>query len=588
MAQLTNLWRNLRRRDLVEGDLDDELRATLDLLSEEKVRTGMSPGDARRAARVEMGTVEAIKDNVRDARAGAVLRHVVRDVRFAARALVKSRGFAVVIVATFALGSAGVTTMFALVNAILIQPLPYPRSDRLVAIEHAAPSLGLAEAGLSSGTYFHYRAHARSVEALAVYKETVLNLSTPGTGTERVEVTYAGPELFDVLGVRPVVGRLFTSEDGRPGFMNMTWPVPVLLSHDLWIGRYGGDPAIVGRSITLNNRARHVVGVLPADFDFPRRETQIWMLFMPAEQRASFASDFEYQALARLRPGVSAADAATELAQILPSIEGVYGDATAERLAEMRLTPMVVPLKDDIVGDVSTLLWLLFGGMTFLALMACANVATLSLLRAEHRDREVAVRAALGARRIDLLRLFVSEAGLLSLAGAALGLLLTRLALQAIVAFTPIRLPRLAEVQLDVWVFAFACGLAGLAALLVGGLTFLRQTAASATAVALKMSGRVTGNPGSRRTRNSLVAVQVALALTLLVGSALMAQSFWRLMRVDPGFDPTDVLTIEIGLSGSMASRHQRVYGGVLEQVRALPGVRSAAAVSSLRASSSS
>jgi putative ABC transport system permease protein len=494
---------------------------------------------------------------------------------------VKRPGIPLIVVITFALGSAGVTTIFALVNAIVIRPLPYAASDRLAAVKHSAPGLGLAEAGLSSGTYFHYRAHARSFEAFAVYSETVLNVSVPETATERVQVTYAGPELFDVLGVRPALGRLFTNEDARPGFMDTTWPVPVLLSHHCWQRRYGGDPRIIGRTITLNNRARPVIGVLPAAFSFPGPDTEIWMLFVPAEQTASFARQLEYRAVARLRPGVSPEAAATELGRILPSIEGVYADATAERLAEVQLQPIVMPLKDEVIGDVRTLLLLLFGGTTFLLLVAYANTATLSLLRAEHRDYEMAVRFALGARPADLMRLFLSEAALLSAAGAALGLLLAHLALKAVVIFTPVRLPRLAEVELDSWVIAFTCGLAGLGALVFAGLAFMRQSGPAAAALKV-VSTRITDGRGRVRLRNILVSVQVALALTLLVGSSLMVQSFWRLIRVDPGFDSPGVLTVEIGLPGNRASRHQRIYQDLLDRVRALPGVRAASAASSL------
>jgi putative ABC transport system permease protein len=580
MSRLTSLCRNLFRRRRVERDLDDELRAMFELVVEENVQAGMTRKEAHRLARLELGSVDTIKAQVRDARAGALVDNVARDFRHAARALVKRPGVPAIIVITFALGSAGVTTMFALVNAILIQPLPFAAAERLAAVKHSAPGLGLAEAGLSSGTYFHYRAQAKSFEALAIYSETVLNVSVPGAATERVHVTYTSPEFFEVLGVRPALGRPFTTEDARPGFMDLTWPVPVLLSHQCWERRYGGDPSIVGGTITLNNRARHVVGVLPATFSFPRPETEIWMLSVPPERTASFARQLEYRAIARLRPGVTADAAATELARILPSIEGVYADATAERLAEVQLKPLVVPLKQQVVGDVRNFLLLLFGGTSFLLLVAYANTATLSLVRAEHRDREMAVRFALGAGPADLIRLFLCEATLLSTAGAALGLLLAHLALKAIVVFAPIRLPRLSEVELDGWVFAFTCGLAAVGALVFGGLAFLRQSVSAAAA--LRASTRTTDDGRRLRMRNMLVAVQVALALTLSVGSALMVQSFWRLARVDPGFDPSDVLTVEIGLPGSRAGRHQQIYAELLHRVRALPSVRAASAASSL------
>jgi putative ABC transport system permease protein len=580
MSRLYSFWRNLLRRERVERDLDDELRAMVDLLVDEKIRAGLTPEAARRAARLELGAVESLKEQVRDVRAGSVIDRFLRDSHYALRSLVKSPGVSVVMVMAFALGTGAATAMFALVNGILLRPLPYPESDRLVVIKHAAPGIGLAETGLSSGTYFHYREQVDSFETIALFQETVLNLSTTAIGTERVEVTLAGPELFEALGVRPVLGRGFTPEDGKPGFKNMTWPVPVLVSHALWVGRFGADPAIVGSTITLNNRARHVIGVLPADFSFPRPETQIWMLFMPSAESASFARQFDYSAVARLRPDVSPAAAAVELAGILPSIQDRYVDATASRLAQVQLSPIVVPLRDEIVGDVRRFLWLLFGGVTVLLLVACANVANLSLLRAEQRHREVAIRTALGARRADLLWLFLAEAALVSAAGAALGLLLARAAVSALVAWTPVQLPRLAGVQVDVSVVAFTASVSAIAAVLFGGLAFLRQSGNAS--IALKASSGLTVSRERMRARRVLVTAQVACALTLLAGSALMIESFRRLSQVDAGFDPLGLVTVEIGLPTNRANEHQRIYGALLERVRALPGVLGAAAASSI------
>jgi len=580
VARISSFWRNLLRRERVERDLDDELRAMVDLLVDQKIRAGLTSEEARRAARLELGAVESLKEQVRDVRAGAFVDRLLRDSRYAVRSLLKSPGISVVMVMTFALGTGAATAMFALVNGILLRPLPYPDSHRLVVLKHAAPGIGLAEAGLSSGTYFHYRGHADSFETIAVFQETVLNLSTAAIGTERVKVTLTGPELFEVLGVRPILGRGFTREDGTPGFMNMAWPVPVLLSHALWVGRFGADPGIVGTTITLNNRARHVIGVLPADFGFPRPDTQIWMLFMPPAESTRFGTRFDYGAIARLKPDISAAAAATELASILPSIQGRYVDATASRLDQVRLSPIVVPLKEEMVGGVRRFLWLLFGGVMVLLLVACANVANLSLLRAEQRRREVAVRSALGARRTDLMWLFLTEAALVSVAGAALGLWLARAAVRALIAVTPVQLPRLAGVQLDLSVVAFTVAVSAIAALLFGGLAFLRQSGSAS--VDLRASAGLTPGRGRMRARRVLVTAQVACALTLLAGSALMIESFRRLARVDAGFDPSGLVTVEIGLPGNRANDHQRIYGAVLERVRALPGVLSAAAASSI------
>jgi putative ABC transport system permease protein len=511
------------------------------------------------------------------------MRFELRDWRHAWRTLVKSPGFSLTTLLTIGIGIGAVTASFALVNAILIQPLRYPESERLVAVKHAAPGLGLTEAGLSSGTYFHYRRNAKSLEDLAVYEETVLNLSGSEGVTERVEVAYAGPELFQLLKVKPALGRLFTTEDGRPGFLDTRWKIPILISHELWISRYGSDPEIIGRSIMLNQREREVIGVLPAGFAFPRPETRLWMLSMPAEATADFARQLRYSAIARLRPSATPEAAKAELGQLLTSMEGAYPDATAARMAEVRLSPIVVSLRQEIVGNVGNALWLLFGGMAFLLLVMGANVSNLFLLRSDQRARETAVRTAIGAQAGDLLRMFLRESLLLSMAGSAIALLLAYVSLTALVVYAPVELPRLAEVQLDLRVFAFTWSVALLAALLFGGIAFLRHSRMTRIAPALKNGGwGATDSPESRVTRKVLVAVQVGFTLNLLIGSGLMLQTFWKLTNTEAGFEPAGVLTVEIGLPGNRASTHERIYGGLLERIRALPGVVSAAAGSSL------
>lgn len=585
IERLSRSWRKLRavlRRRELEQDMHEEMRAHLEMEAEDRMRRhGLAAAEAHRQARIAFGGVERFKAEGRDVRGFRPLEDALRDMRYALRTLTKSPAFSVVSVVTLGLGIGAVTAMFALVNAILIQPLPYPEADRLVAVKHAAPGLGYAETGLSSGTYFHYRAHAPSFDGLALYNETALNFARPGVVAERVEVAYAGPELFDVLGVTPILGRLFTREDGERGSMDMTWTVPVLLSHDFWRSRFGGAPEIIGRVITLNDHPREVVGVLPEDFVFPRPETQIWVLSMPPEVTANFAVNLDSRALARLRPGVSPTVAQAELKRILPSIEGVYEDATAERLAEVRLTPIVVPLKDEVVGDAGTILWLLLGGMAFLLLVACANLANLFLLRAEDRAGEIAVRAALGAKRADLLRLFLGETALVSVMGAAVGTLLASGAIRALIAFVPIDLPRLGEVRMDAWVFAFVACLAVLVALFAGGLSYLRHTVGGTP------PAPVSGHTASlgriqRQIRNGLVTAQIAFALMLVLGSALMVRSFLRLSRVDPGFAAANVVTVGTALPSDKASSHIQIYAELLDRIRALPGVRSAGAVSAV------
>jgi predicted permease len=573
-------FRVLVRKGNVERELDEELAFHIEMETQQKMREGLSPADARRAALVAFRGVERYKEEVRDARWVRWVESARRDIGHAFHTLRRSPGFALTVALTLAFGMGAVTTLFTVANSVLIRPLPYPHGDRLVAVEHAAPGLGLARTGLSDGLYFHYRARAYSFEDLAVYSEALLTLANAKAGAEPVSVTYAGPEFFRVLGARVLAGRLFREDDGAAGFRDARWPV--LLSEELWRRRFGADPGLVGRTIEVNELPRRVVGILPAAFDFPHPGTEIWMLYMPDSVRAS-AAWIWISAIGRLRPGVTPRAAQAELARVLPSIVGRYRDATADWLRETRLQPVVVPLKDLVVGDVGNSLWMLLAGMALLLLAACANVSNLFLARSEYRAREIAVRLALGARRLDLVRLFAAEALVVSALGAGLGLLLATWGLHALVMAAPLALPRLEEVGIDGHVLALNAGLIAGTASLFALLSLLRHSRETAPNRAQVSTGtRGTVGPGARRARGGFVAAQVALTLTLLVGSVLMLQSFRRLTQVEPGFDAQHVLTVEIGIPYNQAERYPRIYRGLQSELQALPGVRSVGATSDL------
>jgi hypothetical protein len=317
---------------------------------------------------------------------------------------------------------AAATAMFAVLTAVVLRPLPLADADRLVAIRHRVASEGPVDVGVSTGTYLHYRAHATSLESLATYMETVSARQMPEGGAERVHITYAGVSLFETLRVTPVLGRLFTAEDAAPGFMDMRWTIPVLLSHDFWMARFGGSPDVIGRILSINERPRRVIGILPPAFRFPRADTQIWMLMEPPARTAQVASDFDWQAVARLRPGVSIQSARHELTRLVALLEGAYPDATPERLAALQLTPFLRPLKLQIIGSAAGVLWPLFGAMLLLLLIGVLNTGGMFLVRAESRHQEMAVRQAIGASVSHIRRLFLIEALLLTAAAAAIGL----------------------------------------------------------------------------------------------------------------------------------------------------------------------
>ncbi|HVW05320.1 MAG TPA: FtsX-like permease family protein [Vicinamibacterales bacterium] len=446
-----------------------------------------------------------------------------------------------------------------------------------MSITHAAPGLHAGEVGLSDGLYYHYRDHASSFEALGIYDDTsVLGLSLPDESRERVTVTYTSATLFRVLHVAPEVGRLFTDEDGAPGFMDGRWQIPVLLSHDLWASRFGSDPAIVGRLVTLGQLARRVVGVMPAGFAFPDAHTQIWMLQEPGPAATvDFGRSFRWHAVARLQRQATDASARAELTALLPQVEGRYRDATAARIATLQLAPIVTPLKDATIGDVSRVLWTLFGAMTLLLAIACANAATLFVVRAEHRRQEVAVRQALGASRAQIARLFFVEAILLTTTAAALGIILARGLVSAVLALTPVELPRWTEIHVDTAPILFAFALAALIAVFYGLLSARHQ---GHVADDLRRGGRAASTGQPRRVRDPFVIAQIALALMLMTGSALMVRTYHALAQRRLGFSAEHLLTVDIGLPYREAEQHVRIYHDLVERIRGLSGVERASA----------
>jgi len=502
----------------------------------------------------------------------------MNDLRYALRTLRRSPGFTTVALLTIAIGIGANTAVFSLVNAVLIQPLPYREPERLVAVGHTAPGLGILKAGQSEATFLHYQQHNRVFDAIAVYNENVVNLSG-GTGPERVPVAMVTPSFFSILGASPALGRLFSPDDARPDAHQV--PV-VVLSHGLWRRQFGGDRDIIGRTVRLNEVPREVIGVLNPGLEFPRR-TEIWYLSSP-NPAAPVVSLLAFSSIARLKRGVSPEAAQTDLNRLIPSITDAYPNAS--RLLEgARLRAVVTSLRDESVGDVATALWVLLGATGFVLLIACANVANLFLVRAEHRQKEVAVRAALGAARGNLARHALAESVLLAVPGGILGVAMADAVVYVVVAFGPTNIPRLDEARIDGWVWVFAAGLSIVAALALAAIPTLRCSTFNLAAALQEGLRSISGGPRRERARRALVASQVALALALLTGAGLMVRTFRHLSAIDPGFDPHGVLTMELALPATPYHTYQasaHLWYALLERVRALPGVEAAGAVSDL------
>jgi len=497
-----------------------------------------------------------------------------------ARRLRARPAFTAVAVLTLALGLGANTSIFTLVNGILIRPLPYPESERLVDLWHSAPGIGIDQFNQSYGSYSLYREHARSFEDVALYDDDVFNLTGEGP-PERLTVARVSSSLFPVLRVEPALGRAFTEEDDRPGSERRV----VILGHGLWQRHFGGDPGVLGRDLRLDGEPWEVVGVMPPGFDFPQEGTELWIPH-PIDPEKLGELNFSYNATARLRPGVTVEEATAELEQLLPRLPEVHpGEMTPRMLEDTRMRAYATSLRDDVVGAVEEVLWILVAAVGFVLLIACANVANLFLVRAEGRQRELAVRAALGASRRSLAGSFLAEALALSLLGGVVGVGLAWAAVTGLKTLAPGNLPRLAEVRLDPTVLLFTLGLSLLAGLAFGSLPAARLAGGKLLA-ALKEGGRGgSSGRGSRLARNGLVVLQVALALVLLVASGLLLRTFQKLRHVDPGFATEGVLTLRLSLPvseypelGDLA----RFYARLEEGLEALPGVERAGFIRNL------
>ncbi|HEX6533888.1 MAG TPA: ABC transporter permease [Gemmatimonadaceae bacterium] len=557
-----------RRRS--EQDFDAEIQAHLELEADALIREGLTPADARDAARRAFGNVTAARERFHESRRVRWLDHLQQDLRYAMRQLRRAPGFATVVVLTLALGIALDTTMFSIVSAALLHPVPYPHPDRLASIFRTGRGSDV-RGWVPAGDFVAYRRQAGSFTDLAAYSTSPFTLAT-AEGAEFLQGAVVTTNSFRVLGVRPVLGRDFVPEEDVPGH-----DLVVILSWALWQGSFGGDPGVIGRTVTLNGKLRTIVGVMPRGFEFPEME-RLWVpaAFTPrdyAGRGRPWVVPF-----GRLAPGVDLARASAEVATIAarldsagpPSVGG-WG-ARVDRFRER-----------VIASDyVRTPLLLLLGAVGFVLLIACANVANLQLARAAARGREIALRTALGAGRWRIVRQLLTECILLALAGGALGVLLAAAAIRVVRASVPVAMPAWLEFRIDPAVLVFAA-LVSIVVGVVFGLAPALHAARTDPQSALQDAGRGASTGASRGwMRGALVVAEVSLSLVLVLGAALMIQSFLRLERSRVGFDPDGLVAAVASLSGPRYERTiDRVafFSRVIDQLAATPALSGAAAV---------
>ena len=511
-----------------------------------------------------------------------MIQDLLLDARHAGRRLQRSPGFTAATILILGLGIGATAAMFTVVHSVILEPLPYPEQDRLVWLENGAAGLGIdGGLDLTPGMYLHYQRSARLLEAIAIWDQLQVSL-TGDDNPERLAAARVTHGLDEVLQVPPVLGRWFERNDTDTGVTEAGRVV--VLSDGLWRRRYAADPSVLGRSLQINGVTHEIVGVAPAGFAYPNPATELWMPYVVDPARQTVGS-FSYSGVARLRPDTEPDDARREMDTLIAGLpEAFPADADTARsvVDDAKINALVTPLREHIVGGVGRTLWMLLGSVSLLLLIACANVANLFLVRAESRQRELAVRAALGAGRARLLGFNLSESLLLSVAGGVLGLGLAAAVTRLVVGFGPSNLPRLHEVTIDPTVMAFTAAVALIASLLLGGMPMLgRSSLSQGSSSALRDGGRsATVGRGRVSGRNVLMVAQVAMALVLLVGSGLVLRSYGQLRNIHPGFVAGNVLTFELGLPQSEYDRAPAAtfHRELLDELAALPGVTSVAA----------
>jgi predicted permease len=511
---------------------------------------------------------------------GRMLAELWQDLRYAARMVRKRPAFAAVATLTLAVGIGANTAIFSVLYGVLLKPLPFHEPERLVSVWHTAPGFNMPLLEQGAATYFTYRESNQVFEDIGVWDSREVSITGHGE-PEHVSALWVTDGVLPILRVQPLRGRFFTKEDDAPGS-----PRRVILTHGYWQRRFGGAPDAIGRLLNVDGKSAEIIGVLSPSFKFLQADPAVLLPFQ-FNRAEALVGDFSFQAVARLRAGVTVEQANADLGRMIPLTFdrfGLYPGLTRKMLDEARIGPAVRPLSQDVIGNVGRVLWILAGTVGIVLLIACANVANLFLVRAEGRHQELAVRTALGASRSRLARQLLSESVELSLAGGALGLLFAWAGLQLLTRLAPVGLPRIDEVGIDPVVLGFTLAISILTGLLFGVIPVLRFGTA---VVRLKESGRAASDaPGRQRWRNALAVSEIASTLVLLIVSGLMVRTFVALGQVDPGFvRPAEIQTFRVSIPKAfIQDPHQTAlaYEQMVRQLEQVPGVASVGLSSSV------
>lgn len=561
-----------------EEELDEEIRSHLRMAIRDRVERGETPEQAKAAALREFGNVGLVKEVTREAWGWAWLRQLAQDLKHGLRTMRRSPAFTAVAVITLALGIGANTAIFSVVDTVLMRPLPYTDAERIVVAFEKRPQQSRLKNEVTPAEFFEWRKQATSFESIAANGVSEFTL----TGVEASEMLVGrlvSQQFFSVMGRQPALGRVFTEAEDRPDAERA-----VLISHALWQRQFGGRPDALGRTLLLNSQNYAVVGVMPSDFDHP---SDVWVPLALDEAQARAGANHYLYVTTRLRPGVTLEQAQVEMDTIAERIEQAVPSTNKGHGVSL------VPLREQLIGSVRPALFILLGVVGLVLLIACANLANLLLARNTARQKELALRAALGASRPRLVRQLLTESVMLSLLGGATGLLVAVWVVEGVLANLNGRvpIPRLEEVHADGRVLLFAFSVSLVTGVVCGLLPALRASKTDLQET-LKEGGRSgTGGTRASRMRGLLVVSEVALALTLLIGAGLLIKSFLQLRYVNPGFDADNALTMKVSLPPARYAQPQQqaaFYKQLIERARNMPGVESAGAVLNLPLSGAS
>jgi putative ABC transport system permease protein len=564
--------RNLFLSRRVEVDLDQEVHSHLEMMTEENIRAGMQPKDALRAARVELGGIDQVKEQVREQRAGNWLRSVLSDCRYGLRQLRKNPGATAVMVFTLALAIGATTAIFSVVYGVLLRPLPYTDAHRIMAVFEVSSEGHWVH--LADPNFDDFRDQNRSFQTIAKYNDNVVSVSG-ASQPMRTTVAAVSPDFLKVFGVQPILGRDFTASDAKKG----AGPA-VLVSYGYWKEQLGSPPDLSQSHLKIDGAVYSVIGVLPAAFRFPA-DVDLWLpTDLGGESRSRTAHN--YYAVGRLRDGVTIEQANQDISEIARRIH----DTSSEQGDYLLKDGIVVPLRDSITSNARPALVILLGAVGFLMLVACANVANLLLAQASARERELAIRSALGAARGRLIRQFLTEAFLLSLVGGGLGVLGAFWGVAGLVGLAPQNLPRLDSVSISIPVLVFASLLSTAVAASLGAFTAARATSGDLRR-GLGEGGRAqAGSEGSQRVGRAIVAAQIAITLVLVVGAGLLGRSLMKVLEVNPGFRVDKIVTMDVSLpwvDDPKAKASQGIFfSNLMDRLKQIPGVHQVGATSGL------